>query len=61
MRGRAAAERTIEYSVTLTGSTRVRPKIIAAPIESSTTRWKRDACRGRTYFPHIQPMYCETM
>ena len=47
--GRAAADSTIEYSVTLTGSTPLQAEQHRrARIASSTTRWNRDAWRGRT-------------
>src|SRR3954454_17903587 len=61
VRGNAAADSTIEYSVTLIGSTAVTPTTTATKIETSTTRWNRAASLGRTSLPHCHPKYCDTV
>src|SRR4051794_22147242 len=59
--GSATAEKTMEYSVTLMGSTVVSPIATANRIEIRTTAWKRAASAGLWLFPHVQPKYWATV
>src|SRR4051794_18203312 len=58
--GSATAEKTIEYSVILTGSIVLKPSAAAAMIETSNTVWKSGARLGETSLPHPQPKYWDT-
>src|SRR6187200_408871 len=55
VRGSAAADRTIEYSVTLMGSIVVSASATENRIDAITTTWNRAASRGFTNVPHCHP------
>jgi hypothetical protein len=55
--GSAAADSTIEYSVTVIGSRVVRTSPAPSTIETRVTRWNRGASAGRTNLPHWKPKY----
>src|SRR6478735_7223605 len=59
--GSAAADSTIEYSVTFTASTPLIATSVEITIAAIITTWKRDAWRCWWYLPHGHPRYWATM